>query len=86
MFVLYDYDSNAILVELMKSRTDAEYLRAYAIVTKHLTDRGLHPQFQMLDNECSVALQQAMTTAGVEFQRRGKSNSHFQKSFHRWPQ
>ena len=52
----------------MKNRSDVEYLRAYNKVSEHMTERGLHPQFQMLDNECSQALQQAMTNNGVEFQ------------------
>jgi hypothetical protein len=68
IFVLYDYDGNAIITELMKSRSNEEYLRAYKVVTKHLTSVGLHPQFQMMDNECSKALQQAMTNQDVTFQ------------------
>ena len=68
LLVLYDYDSNAILVEPMKNRSDAEMLRAYAIINNILIRRGLRPRLQRLDNEASKALKQYLQDTDVEFQ------------------
>ena len=68
IMIVYDYDSTAILAEPLKNRSEQEILRAYSKLHQHLTDRGLKPQLQKLDNECSNALKQFMRTASVEFQ------------------
>jgi hypothetical protein len=68
MLVLYDYDSNAIHVELMKSKSGAEILAAYQRAHSLFTQRGLQPQLQRLDNEASTALQSFMTAHQVDFQ------------------
>ena len=54
----------------MKNRTSKEYINTYEANTKHLTDVGLHPEFQVLhiDNECSEALQQTMSDSKAKFQ------------------
>jgi hypothetical protein len=36
VLVVYDYDSNAILAEPMRNRTDAEMLRAYGVILNRL--------------------------------------------------
>jgi hypothetical protein len=56
VLVVYDYDSNAILAEPMRNRTDAKMLRAYGIILNRLIARGLKPKLQRLDNEASTAL------------------------------
>jgi hypothetical protein len=56
VLVVYDYDSNAILAEPMRNRTDAEMLRAYSVILNRLIARGLKPKLQQLDNEASTAL------------------------------
>ena len=66
--VLYDYDSNAILAEPLKSRNQQELVRAYSTLHKYLTDRGLKPRLQKLDNECPEALKQFMRAKDVEYQ------------------
>ena len=68
MLVLYDYDSNYIHVEAMKSKSGSEILAAYQRAHKLLTSRGLRPLLQKLDNEASSALQQYMTSQEVDFQ------------------
>jgi hypothetical protein len=68
MLVLYDYDSNAIHIELMKSKSDAEILAAYQRAHSLFTHSGLQPQLQHLDNEASTALQSFMTAHQVDFQ------------------
>jgi hypothetical protein len=51
--VLYEYDGNAILAEPIKNRTAAELLRAFQVMEKKLTARGLQPKLMRLDNEAS---------------------------------
>ena len=54
--VVYDYDSDNIIVEPIKSRTAAEHTCAYKVLFNHLTSRGLRPKLQKLDNEASAML------------------------------
>jgi hypothetical protein len=68
VFVLYDCDSNAILVEPIKSRMQDELLRAYRKLTTHLRKRGLTPKLQRLDNECSQAMKEEMDNQNVSWQ------------------
>jgi hypothetical protein len=68
IMVVYDYDSAAILAEPIKNRSERELLRSYSKMHKHLTDRGLKPHLQKLDNECSGALKQYMRENNVDFQ------------------
>ena len=68
IFIMYDYDSNAILAEPMKNRTSPELVRACSALHSLLIKRGLQPKFHVLDNEASVALQDAITNNKIEFQ------------------
>jgi hypothetical protein len=68
MLLMYDYDSNAILVETMKSRSDVEALRAYDVLYTILTDRGLAPALNILDNEASTALKRQIRKTGASYQ------------------
>jgi hypothetical protein len=68
ILVLYDYDSNAILAEPMKNRSDNEHLRAYNKLHQFLVDRGFKPLLQKLDNEASNALKQTMRDKDIDFQ------------------
>jgi hypothetical protein len=49
--VLYEYDGNAILAEPIKNRTSPELMRAFQVMEKKLTARGLQPKLTRLDNE-----------------------------------
>jgi hypothetical protein len=68
IMVVSDYASAAILAKPIKNRTKSELLRAYYKMHQYLTDWGLKPQLQKLDNECSAALKQFMRKANVDFQ------------------
>jgi hypothetical protein len=68
ILVVYDYDSNAILSEPMKRRTDAEMLRAYGVIYDVLVSRGMRPKLQRLDNEASAALKQFIQDYDVDYQ------------------
>jgi hypothetical protein len=66
--IFYDYDSSAILAEPLKSHSGSEPLRAFFKLHHHLTDRGLRPSLQILDNECPAQLKAFMLTAGTTYQ------------------
>ncbi|KAL7502169.1 hypothetical protein ACHAXN_000208 [Cyclotella atomus] len=51
--VMVKIDSNAILVEPMKSRKDAEIIRAYDTLILRLKRAGISPKKHVLDNEIS---------------------------------
>ena len=68
LIVLYDYDSNAIIAEPLKSRIEHELVRAYSALHTHLSNCGLTPHVQMLNNECPAGLKQVMRNASIDFQ------------------
>jgi hypothetical protein len=68
IMVLYDYDSNSILVEPIKNRTDAEILHAFERHVTRLTAAGLKPRLQRLDNEASKSLKQFICDNDIEYQ------------------
>ena len=51
--VMVEIDSNAILVEPMKSRKDAEMIRAYTALISRLKRAGITPKKHVLNNEVS---------------------------------
>jgi hypothetical protein len=53
VMVMVEIDSNAILVEPMKSRKDQEMIRAYDTLVKRLQRAGVRPKKHVLDNEIS---------------------------------
>ena len=68
ILVLYDCDSNAILTEPMRNRSDTEHLRAYNKLHQYLLDRGFRPLLQKMDNEASAALKRTIREKGIDFQ------------------
>ena len=56
--VAYNKNSNAILAETMKYRVEHELLRTMTKIHEHLKNRDLHPQLQILDNECPTLIKQ----------------------------
>ena len=49
--VMYDYESNIILGESVKSRTGDEILGAFTKMHTELKDKGLKSKMHLLDNE-----------------------------------
>ena len=90
LMVLFDHDSNAILVKPLKSRISQELGRAYEVLHTHLCDCGIRPLFQILDNECPASLKLFMHQEGVDFQlvplHLQKSDPYLQGSLGHRPQ
>jgi hypothetical protein len=53
IMVMVEIDSNAILIEPMKSRKDEEMIRAYNALLLRLKQAGIVPKKHVLDNEVS---------------------------------
>eukprot|EP00978_Attheya_sp_CCMP212_P014572 scaffold37188_cov29-Attheya_sp.AAC.6 len=68
IFILYDYDSNAILSRAMKNRSDKEMTRVFSELADTLKDRGFKPQYHVLDNECSAALKSEIQKRSITYQ------------------
>jgi hypothetical protein len=68
LFILYNYDSNLILAEPMKTRSAQSIFGAYKTVHTKLCQSGLKPKLQRLDIECSAALKEFMTAENIDFQ------------------
>ena len=58
--IFYDYDSNSILGEPMKSRIAEELVRAFKLLHTELKEKGLTPKIHRLDNECPTPLKRYM--------------------------
>ena len=69
LFVLYDYDSNTIHAEPMKTKSAAHILAAYKKVHDRLVAAGLKPLLHKLDNECSKILKQFMADKDIDYQQ-----------------
>jgi hypothetical protein len=68
VLVLYEYDTNAILMEALHNRTAPKILRAYKKLVKYLHNRGFRPKIHWLDNEASDELKQFNNSNQLEFQ------------------
>ena len=68
LMVLYDHDSNAILAEPLTSRNKRKLIRFTRVLRAYLSDRGLTPQYQILDNECPGGLKTFLRATSVKFQ------------------
>jgi hypothetical protein len=68
LLIIYDYDSNGILAQPMRTWTGSCILAAYKVLHECLVAAGLQPQLQWSDNEASQSLKQFMTSAGIHYQ------------------
>jgi hypothetical protein len=68
IIILYDYDSNAILAQPIKDRTDPELVRAFQVMEQELVARGLTPKLMKLDNEASKLLKMYLHQHKITFQ------------------
>jgi hypothetical protein len=69
VLIVYDYDSNSILVEpLRSSQTGACILLAFIVVHARLVTAGLLPQLHRLDDKCSAAHKTFLRAENIDFQ------------------
>jgi hypothetical protein len=52
----------------MKDRIDREMIREYTSLHEQLSNAGLKPELQVMDNECSKAFRQYLTDEHIDLQ------------------
>ena len=65
--VLYDYDSNAIVFEPIKSRQSREILEAFKTFKQKISSNNKIPDLYILDNEASMDLKNSLTRNNQTF-------------------
>ena len=68
IMVAYDYDSNTIHAEPMKNRSGQELLKGYTKIHNLLSEHGIAPKINYIDNECPKVLQQLINEKEECFQ------------------
>ena len=68
IFILYEYDSNSILVHLLCHCSTHEIKCIFTSLYDHLVNQVLQPQLHMLNNEASTTLKDFLTTENIEYQ------------------
>jgi hypothetical protein len=68
IFVAYIYDLNAIVVRPMPARTDAAFITAFTDVFDTLRAQNYQPILNVMDNECSKAVERHIRTAQLDIQ------------------
>ena len=68
IFVAYIYDLNAIIVRPIPSRNDASFIAAFSDILDVLRARDYHPTLNVMDNECSKAVEQHIRTNKIDIQ------------------
>ena len=68
VMIMYDYDSNIILGEAMKSRSAHEILRAFTKIHTELKGKGMSSKMHRLDNECPDSLKRYMKEENITYQ------------------
>ena len=68
VYVLYDYDSNAIMVETLQSRAASEILKAFQKIHHRIAATGRKPHMHILDNEASDPIKNYMKSTNINYQ------------------
>jgi hypothetical protein len=68
IMVLIEIDSNAILVEAIKTRTAGEMIQAYQVLVECLCSAGVNPKMHILDNECSAKFKEQIKLNNMKYQ------------------
>jgi hypothetical protein len=69
VMILYDYDSNLILSNPLKTKQASELTKAWTALHTRLQSNGYGPKLHILDNKCSDELKKAYKRDHVDFQR-----------------
>jgi hypothetical protein len=68
IFVAYVYDLNAIIIRAMPSHTDASMVTAFTEVITTLKTGGYCPALNVMDNECSAAVEKYIRSEQINIQ------------------
>jgi hypothetical protein len=76
LFILYDYDSTAIIASPIKLRNAEDIVAGYEFCYRQLSAAGIIPILQRLNNEASTTLIKAITTKNLQYQLASPHNQH----------
>jgi hypothetical protein len=68
IMVLFEINSNAILVETMKNRTTGEMIQAYQVLMDCLCSVGVTPKMHILNNKCSAEFKERIKLNNMQYQ------------------
>jgi hypothetical protein len=68
LIVVYDHDSNSILVIALNNKTGAEIKRGWTSIHERLAQGGNQPKLYILDNEASADLKKGLKKYKLEYQ------------------
>jgi len=68
IMVAIHLDANYIFAEPMKNRTEGEMIRVYQKIINRMRTAGLGIRKQVLDNECSAAMKECITSNNIEYE------------------
>ncbi len=68
LFVLYDYGTNAILVEPLWTMGSKEFIQAFQSKITYLTNQGFKPRFNVMDNIVSTAIREFLENEGIKLE------------------
>ena len=68
LIVVYDHDSNSILMIAIKNKTGAEIKRGWTSIHERLARGGNQPKLYILDNEASADLKKGLKKYKLEYQ------------------
>jgi hypothetical protein len=68
LMICYSYDANYICPIAMKSKSGAEWVRAFGVVFDEMKAKGFKPKLQTMDNEASAALTNYFTEKEMSYQ------------------
>ena len=74
ILLLYNYDSNLIVAQTMKSNKGAAIINAYELIYTELTEAGITPIIQYLDNETSKKVIVAIKKNNLKYQLAASHN------------
>jgi hypothetical protein len=66
--ICYSYDANYIRPIAMKSKSGAEWARAFGVVFDEMMAKGFKPKLQTMENEASAALKTYFTEKEMSYQ------------------
>jgi len=76
VFVAYIYDLNAILVRAMPSKNDGAMIAAFKEILTTLNTRGYAPTLNVMDNECSEAVEAHIRSHNMDIHLVPPHNCH----------
>jgi len=67
-FVLYHYESNAILAKPIAGMDDVSIFNAYKFYFEHLTKKGYKPKLNVMDNQATTHIKKFLTKNDCKLQ------------------